>query len=285
MAMPKLSRRRGSRSATTLFFGTVLLLVLIAFVGISPALLAYDAETMSIDAILSPPSASHWAGTDHLGRDLLARVLLGGRSTLGLALVGAILGVGAGAVLGMIAGYKGGKIDLFLMRLCDALMALPSIILAMLVLIAVGNGPIAILLAIIAIFVPRSARIIRSATLNVVPREFVAAASIIGETQISILFREILPNIWPNILVEGCLRFSYAILIISSLGYLGIGIQPPTPDWGVMIADGTTYITVAPWMILGPSVGIVISVISVNLLGDLLQDVIGNRQKRMASHV
>ncbi|MEQ8931905.1 MAG: ABC transporter permease [Nitratireductor sp.] len=261
------------------------MLLLMVVVGVSPLLLPYDAETMSGDAILAPPSASHWAGTDHLGRDLLARALLGGRTTLGLALLGTVLGVGAGAVVGMVAGYKGGRLDLFLMRLCDAFMALPSIILAMLVLIAVGNGPVAILLAIIGIFVPRSARIVRSATLNVVPREFVAAASVIGETQISILFREILPNIWPNILVEACLRFSYSILIISALGYLGIGIQPPTPDWGVMIADGTTYITIAPWMILAPAAGIVVSVISINLLGDLLQDVIGDRQKRTASHV
>lgn len=278
-------RPTGHNSLRALVFGTALVLLLVVIVGVCPFFLPYDAETMSADAILAAPSMDHWAGTDHLGRDLLARALLGGRTTLGLAMVGTILGAGIGALVGMVAGYKGGRLDLFLMRLCDGFMALPSIILAMLVLIAVGNGPIAILLAIVGIFVPRSARIIRSATLNVVPREFVVAASVIGETQMSILFREILPNILPNILVEACLRFSYSILIISSLGYLGIGIQPPTPDWGVMIADGTTYITIAPWMILAPAVGIIVSVISINLLGDLLQDVLGDRQKRSASHV
>lgn len=271
------------RVGTLAVIGAVVIAVLA--VGFAPFLLPFDAQTMSIDAILVPPDAVHWAGTDQLGRDLFARTLLGARATLSLALAGTFLGVGSGAVIGMIAGYGGGTVDAVLMRLCDALMALPSIILAMLVLVAVGNGPTAILLAIIGIFAPRSARIIRSAVLNVVTRDFVAAASVVGESSASVLLREILPNIWPNILVEACLRFSYAILIISALGYLGIGVQPPTPDWGLMIAEGTAYLMVAPWMIMTPAVGIVVSVMTVNLLGDWLQDVIGDRQRRAVSHV
>lgn len=278
--LPKTSVRSPALAA-----GTAALVAVAIFVAFGPLFFPYDVETMSMHAILAPPDAAHWAGTDQLGRDIIVRTLLGGRSTLGLALAGTILGVGAGALVGMVAGYKGGQVDNILMRLCDALMALPSIILAMLVMVAVGSGPVAILLAIVGIFMPRSARIVRSATLNVVTREFVSAASVVGESQVSIIFREILPNILPNILVEACLRFSYAILIISALGYLGIGVQPPTPDWGLMIADGSAYITIAPWMILAPAAGIVISVVSVNLLGDLLQDVIGDRQHRMASHV
>lgn len=275
----------GSPNAPALIAGCAVLLLVAVFIALGPLMLPYDAQSMSIDAILVPPDAAHWAGTDQLGRDIFVRTLLGGRSTLGLALAGTVLGVGAGALVGMVAGYKGGRLDNILMRLCDALMALPSIILAMLVMVAVGSGPVAILLAIIGIFTPRSARIVRSATLNIVTREFVAAASVVGESQTSIIFREILPNILPNILVEACLRFSYAILIISALGYLGIGVQPPTPDWGLMIAEGSAYITIAPWMILAPAAGIVISVISINLLGDQLQDVIGDRQHRMTSHV
>lgn len=264
---------------------TLTLFAIAVFIAFGPLFFIYDAETMLMDAILTPPDTTHWAGTDQLGRDIFVRTLLGGRSTLGLALAGTILGVGVGALVGMVAGYKGGQLDNILMRLCDVLMALPSIILAMLVMVAVGSGPVAILLAIVGIFMPRSARIVRSATLNVATREFVSAASVVGESQASIIFREILPNILPSILVEACLRFSYAILIISALGYLGIGVQPPTPDWGLMIADGSAYITIAPWMILAPAAGIVISVISVNLLGDLLQDVIGDRQHRMTSYV
>jgi peptide/nickel transport system permease protein len=171
------------------------------------------------------------------------------------------------------------------MRLGDAVMALPSLILAMLVLVAIGSGPLAILIAIVLIFAPRSARIVRSAALNVSSLDFVAAASVIGESQASVILREILPNIWPNVLVEGCLRFSYAILLISALGYLGIGMQPPTPDWGLMISEAAAYVTVAPWMMIGPAIGIVLAVIGVNLVGDGLQDMLGSRLRRVGPRV
>ena len=265
--------------------GAVLLVLLAALILVGPTLLPFDAQTMSADAILAAPSSAHWAGTDQLGRDVFARTLLGARSTLALAAVATLLGVGFGALVGMVAGYDRGLLDSVLMRLGDAVMALPSLILAMLVLIAVGNGPGAILLAITIIFVPRSARITRSVVLNVVNLEFIAAASIVGESRASILFREVLPNVWPNILVEGCLRFSYAILLISALGYLGIGVQPPAPDWGLMIAEGSGYITIAPWMILAPAIGIVLSVVSVNLIGDGLQEIVAGRMRRGASHI
>lgn len=251
----------------------------------APLLLNIDGEAMDVEAILAAPSLAHPAGTDHLGRDVLSRTLLGGRSTLSLAAAATILGVSLGALIGMVAGYKRGLIDEVLMRLGDAVMALPSLILAMLVLVAVGSGPPAILVAIILIFAPRAARITRSVVLNVAAQDFVAAASVVGESQVSVLLREILPNIWPNILVEACLRFSYAILIISALGYLGIGVQPPTPDWGLMISESAPYLTIAPWMTLAPALGIVASVTSVNLVGDGLQEVIGRRMRRMESHV
>ena len=268
------------------------LLVGLALVGllivsiIAPALLVgLDGEAMSFDGIQAPPSALHPFGTDNLGRDILARTLLGGQSTLALAAVATIVGVGLGAIIGMIAGYKGGLIDDALMRTGDAIMALPSLILSMLVLVALGSGPLAIILAIVIIFAPRAARITRSAALNVVSLDFVAAASVVGESEVNVIFREILPNIWPTILVEACLRFSYAILLISALGYLGIGVQPPTPDWGLMIAEGAAFISVAPWMVLFPAIGIVVAVISVNLIGDGLQDLIGSQQRRGVSHV
>lgn len=274
-----------NHNASAIIMGSLALIIFLGIIILGPMVFPNNAETMSIDAILAPPSITHWAGTDQLGRDIFIRTLVGARSTLGIALFGTILGVGSGALIGMTAGYKRGQIDNILMRLCDALMALPSIILAMLVVIVIGSGSFAILLAIIGIFTPRSARIIRSATLNVATQEFVSAASVVGERQYSIIFREIMPNILPNILVEACLRFSYAILVISALGYLGIGVQPPVPDWGLMIADGGNYISIAPWMIFTPAAGIVISVIIVNLLGDILQDSIGDRQNRMAEYV
>lgn len=268
-----------------LLIGGSLIAILGAVVFLAPTVLGIDGEAMAIDAILSPPTAEHWLGTDQLGRDILARTLIGGRSTLSLAAAATVLGVGLGALTGMVAGYKGGLLDELLMRLGDAVMALPSLILAMLVMVAVGSGPAAILMAIILIFAPRAARITRSVVLNVVNLEFVSAASVIGESQVSVIFREILPNIWPNLLVEACLRFSYAILIISALGYLGIGLQPPTPDWGLMISEAASYVTAAPWMLFGPAGAIVLSVVSVNLVGDFLQEWIGLRMRRAVSHV
>jgi peptide/nickel transport system permease protein len=268
-----------------ILLGGFVLLLIVALIGIAPLALPFDGETMSVDAIMTAPSWAHPAGTDHLGRDVLARTLLGGQSTLLLAVLSTVTGVAIGALVGMVAGYKRGVIDDLLMRAGDAVMALPSLVLAMLVLIAVGSGPAAVLLAITIIFAPRAARITRSVVLSVASQDFVAAAAVVGESQAVILFREILPNIWPNILVEGCLRFSYAILLISSLGYLGIGVQPPTPDWGLMISEASAYITTAPWMMMAPAIGIVLSVVCVNLLGDGLQDLMSRSQRRGASHV
>jgi peptide/nickel transport system permease protein len=276
---------QGGKADLGLRLGAIGLGVVLALVFAAPLLLPFDAETMSADAILAAPDATHWLGTDHLGRDVFARTVLGGRSTLALAVAATALGVGIGATIGMVAGYRAGLMDDLLMRTSDAVMALPSLILAMLVMVAVGSGPAAILLAIVLIFAPRAARITRSVVLNVARLDFVAAASVIGESQTSVLVREILPNVWPNILVEACLRFSYSILLISALGYLGIGIQPPTPDWGLMISEGAAYITAAPWMIFGPALGIVLAVISVNIVGDGLQERIGARLRRTISHV
>ena len=259
--------------------------LLMTIVLLAPPFLGIDGEAMAVDAILSPPDGSHWLGTDQLGRDVLGRTLLGGRSTISLAMLATILGVGLGSLIGLVAGYLRGTVDEALMRLGDAIMALPSLILAMLVMVAVGSGSVAILAAIVLIFAPRSARIVRSVVLNVVNSEFVAAAGVVGESRLSVMLREILPNIWPNILVEASLRFSYSILIISALGYLGIGLQPPTPDWGLMISDAAAYVTIAPWMLLGPAFGILLSVIVVNMLGDTLQDYIGLRARRSTSHV
>jgi peptide/nickel transport system permease protein len=256
-----------------------------AFILLAPLVLPLDPEAMSPEFILAPPSLEHWGGTDNLGRDILTRTLMGARSTLTLALAATLLGVGLGALIGMVAGYRGGFMDKLSMRLADAVMALPSLVLAMLSLVVFGNGPGAVLGAIAIVFLPRAARIMRSVVLDLATRDFVVAASVIGESQASILLREILPNMWPNLLVEACLRFSYAILLISSLGYLGIGVQPPTPDWGLMIADSSAYITTAPWMVVWPAAGIVVSVVTVNLLGDRLQERFAAWRRGRMSHV
>jgi peptide/nickel transport system permease protein len=278
---PPLPRKSGWGLTVAL----IALALAFVFVLVAPAILPLDPEAMSPEFILAPPSVEHWGGTDNLGRDILTRTLLGARSTLTLALAATLLGVGLGALIGMIAGYSRGFLDKLSMRLADAIMALPSLVLAMLALVVFGNGPGAVLGAIAIVFVPRAARIMRSVVLDLATRDFVVAASVIGESRASVLLREILPNMWPNLLVEACLRFSYAILLISSLGYLGIGVQPPTPDWGLMIADSSAYITTAPWMVIWPAAGIVASVVAVNLLGDSLQERFAAWRRGRVSHV
>jgi peptide/nickel transport system permease protein len=275
--------RGGSDRGLTLALIAVTLVFV--FILIAPLVLPLDPEAMSPEFILAPPSVEHWGGTDNLGRDILTRTVMGARSTLTLALAATLLGVGLGALIGMIAGYSHGFMDKLSMRLADAVMALPSLVLAMLALVVFGNGPGAVLGAIAIVFVPRAARIMRSVVLDLATRDFVVAASVIGESRASVLLREILPNMWPNLLVEACLRFSYAILLISSLGYLGIGVQPPTPDWGLMIADSSAYITTAPWMVVWPAAGIVASVVTVNLLGDSLQERFAAWRRGRMSHV
>ena len=265
--------------------GLVALALILAFILAAPLILPLDPEAMSPEFILTPPSLAHWGGTDNLGRDILTRTIMGARSTLSLAVASTVVGVGFGAVIGMVAGYRRGLIDKLSMRLADAVMALPSLVLAMLALVVFGNGPLAVLGAIAIVFVPRAARIMRSVVLDLATRDFVVAASVVGESRSSILLREILPNMWPNLLVEGCLRFSYAILLISSLGYLGIGVQPPTPDWGLMIANSSAYITTAPWMVVWPAAGIVASVLTVNLIGDRLQERFAAWRRGRLSHV
>jgi len=261
------------------------LALILAFIMLAPFLLPLDPEAMAPDAILAPPDLRYLGGTDNLGRDILTRTLMGARSTLALAFASTCLGVGAGTVIGMVAGFWRGFLDKIVMRFVDAVMALPSLVLAMLALVAFGNGPLAVAGAIAIVFAPRAARIMRSVVLDLSTRDFVVAASVVGESRSSILLREILPNMWPNLLVEASLRFSYAILLISSLGYLGIGVQPPTPDWGLMIADSAAYITTAPWMVIWPAIGIVLSVVAANLLCDKLQERFAAFRRGRVSHV
>jgi peptide/nickel transport system permease protein len=262
--------------------GALCLVLLVGFL-LGPGLSPYGSEEMSADAMLLGPSLAHPFGTDNFGRDVLSRVLVGARTTLSLALAASAAGLFAGAVIGLLAGFRGGLIDQILMRTGDVAMAIPSLILAMLVIVAMGSGNVTVIVAIAIVFAPRAARILRSAALNIRELDFIAAARVLGESENSILLRELLPNMWPFILVEACIRLSYAILMISALGYLGVGVQPPTPDWGLMIADAAGFITSAPWMIAGPSAAIVFCVVAVNLLGEEMQLLIQQHARRPVS--
>jgi peptide/nickel transport system permease protein len=217
------------------------------------------------------PSAAHLFGTDHLGRDVFSRVLYGTRSVISLAGFGALLAIAAGLLFGMASGYRGGLFDEVLMRVFDSLLSIPALLLALLLLGTIGPSRDSILIIIPLLYTPIVARVVRSEVLRLRDRGFVAAARLRGESLRFILFREILPSVLPALSVEGALRFSYAIFLVASLGFLGVGVQPPTPDWGLMVKEARSFVRLTPWTMVFPAGAIALLVIGVNLLADGLK--------------
>ncbi len=240
------------------------------------------------------PSWGFWLGTDQFGRDVLSRVMSGATSIIAVSLVGTLLGVAVGTAIGMSSGYKGGKIDDVVMRVMDGLMSFPSLLLALLVLATLGSraAPIEamaslwdetlVIITIAVVHTPRVARIMRSVTLSVKEMEFVQSARLRGETAPYIVFREILPNTLPTLAVEMSVRLSYAVLLVSSLGFLGMGVQPPSPDWGLMIAQNRQFLYAAPWVTLTPVFAVASLVVGVNLLVDGIKQARGLPQQESA---
>jgi peptide/nickel transport system permease protein len=236
-------------------------------------LVPYSPTAFDMQALLKPPSWRHPFGTDGFGRDVFSRVIAGTGTILVLSLGATGLGVGIGSAVGLASGYAGGRRDELVMRLMDVLMALPTLLLALLILTALGPSKLNLVLGIGVVFVPRSARIARSAVLALRHAGYVEAARLRGEHPGRILLAEVLPNVREVIGVEFCLRFAYSLLLISSLGFLGLGVQPPAPDWGQMISEGRNFITLAWWTVLFPAIAIGGLVVAVNLLADgLWQD-------------
>jgi len=220
------------------------------------------------DYILAGPSLQHPFGKDNFGRDVLSRVLYGSQTVLLLAVLSTLASLICGTTVALFAGYYGGIVDEVLMRLADAAMALPAILLALLILAMTGRGNVGIFLSTVIVFTPLVARVVRSAVLPLAGREFIAAAKLRGEKGPSIMLRELAPNLMGVLAVEGAIRVGYAIFLIASLGFLGLGVEPPTPDWGVMVSDGQSYATQAPWMVIFPALAISSLVISINLVSD-----------------
>lgn len=251
--------------------GSVVGLFLVLAV-IGPYITPYPFDEFHFKSRLAPPSAEFWWGTDRYGRDIFSRVIAGARLTVFMAGVGTLVGVLLGILIGLFSGYVGGWVDEILMRLTDIAMSFPGLLLAMLVVAALGANEINAVISISIVFTPKVARVVRSATLGLRHVQFVEAAQVRGESRSFIIFREILPNIWPPIIVETCIRLSYAVLLVVSLSYLGLGAQPPAPDWGLMIAKERAFLVSAPWVVLVPAAAIVALIIAVNLLGDGMRE-------------
>ena len=236
---------------------------------------------------LSGPNWTYLLGTDQFGRDVFSRVLSGAGSLITISLTGALLGIFLGTVIGMTSGYKGGRVDEVVMRVMDGGLAFPGLLLALLVLTTLGarEAPwgwlddnweaLLIVLTVGVVHAPGISRVLRSVTLKVKNQEFVMSARLRGENAPYIIFREILPNAMPVLAVELSVRLSYSILIVSSLGFLGLGVQPPSPDWGLMIGEGRQFIVAAPWMTLAPAGAVATLVVGVNLLTDGIKQASG----------
>ncbi len=246
----------------------------------APLLAPYDPDAVDIMNMLAPPGADHWFGTDQLGRDILSRIIAGSRVTLTIAGSAVILGGIVGVLLGLVAGYFGGWSDRVLMRLVDIQLAFPLMLLALLVVAALGPS-LHNLVAVLALTSwVRYARIIRAQVLSVREREFVQAALAMGAGHGRILLRHILPNVLTPALVVATLELARTIVLEAGLSFLGLGIQPPSPSWGRMLADGRTYIASAWWIITLPGLALMLTVLSVNLLGDWLRDWLDPRAER-----
>ncbi len=236
---------------------------------------------------LAAPNWTYLLGTDQFGRDVFSRVLSGAGSLVGISLAGALLGIFLGTVIGMSSSYRGGRVDEVVMRIMDGALAFPGLLLALLVLTTLGarEAPwewlddnwegLLIILTVGIVHAPSISRVLRSVTLKAKNQEFVMSARLRGESAAYIIFREILPNALPVLAVELSVRLSYSILIVSTLGFLGLGVQPPSPDWGRMIGEGRQYISAAPWMTFAPAGAVATLVVGVNLLTDGIKQASG----------
>jgi peptide/nickel transport system permease protein len=266
------------RPLTLLGVGIVLAVVAVGLAA--PLLAPYDPLALDIANRLQPLSRAHPLGTDHLGRDLLSRIIYGARISLGVGVTIAVMGALVGTVLGLLAGYLGGKVDETIMRICDMFLAFPALILAMALAASLGPSLRNTMLALVVIWWPWYTRIMRGQVLALREAEYVMAARSLGASTRRLMFLHLLPNAIPPIIVQATLDIGNAILIASSLSFLGFGAQPPAPEWGAMTSDGRTFLRDFWWYPTFPGLAIMGTVIGFNLMGDGLRDLLDPRLRR-----
>ena len=260
--------------------GLVLLTVIVLAGLLAPILTPYAPDVIDIRNQLDPPSFNHLLGTDFFGRDVLSRILFGGRNTLSIGFLVIALAFVLGVPLGMISGFSGGRVDAVLMRVVDALLAFPALVLAISLAAALGPGLRNAMLAIAITFTPQFARVARGQALNVRSMPYVEAARAVGVPDRRLIWRYLLPNSIGPLLVLGSLSLGSAVLQTASLGFLGLGAQPPTAEWGADIAANTQYLRESPWVAMAPGLAILLTVLAINLLGDALVDWLNPRTRR-----
>ncbi|GES51353.1 peptide/nickel transport system permease protein [Rhizobium sp. ERR 922] len=257
--------------------GLVLVVLVFIVVVFGPWLAPRDPEAMSILARYKGPSANFLLGTDQYGRDILSRLLIGARSTVTMAVFATLAGTLAGALIGTVSAFLGGRADEFIMRTIDAIMAIPNLLFALLIVNLLGSSSINALVAVAVAFAPGMARITRSVALAVRKQDYVSAAIARGESSRYIILREMLPNVVAPIVVETTIRVSFAVMLFATLSFLGLGAQPPATEWGLMVSEARQYMHLSAGILIWPSLAIAIVAIGFNLLGDGLRDALNPR--------
>ena len=255
-------------SSRVAIVGFCIVLLWISIAVLAPLVTRYDPLAQDYKNLDKPPSAEHMLGTDHLGRDVWARVAFGARTILTLGPLSVLAAFVLGIALGLTAGYYGGWLDEMVMRILDALMAFPTLLLYMIIISAVGASALNVVIAMAVGGAPGIARLVRALTMDIRTREYVAAAKLRGDTDLQIMLREILPNCRGPLIVDFLLRMGYAAFYIGTLGFLGLGLPHPTPDWGSMVQEGHARMTINIWPVLSATVAIVTLVIGLNLFAD-----------------
>lgn len=270
---------RGFRRDVRWWSGVVLLLFTLAAI-FAPQVSPYNPLTYHPSIVEQPPSWAHLLGTDSLGRDQLSRVIYGTRISLSIGVISILMGGLGGVLLGMLAAYFKGWLDQLVTFVVDALLAFPSLILALALVAALGPSLINVAIALAIVRIPIYARLARGQTLQVAAQDYVAAARCTGTRTMRILMRHVLPNIFSPLLVQATISISFAILDESVLSFLGLGASPPTPEWGSMITEARSFIFSDPWMMVGPALAIVLVLLSLNIFGDALRDRLDPRDAR-----
>ncbi|GBD20524.1 putative D,D-dipeptide transport system permease protein DdpC [bacterium HR28] len=260
--------------------GVVLIAVFLFLVAFGSLLAPHDPVQPNVAVKLQPPSSTYWFGTDELGRDILSRVMSGAKYSLGVAFIILSIAVLVGTIVGLIAGYAGGIVDELLMRVTDLFLAFPALVLAMAIAATLGRTLENTVIALTVVYWPWYARLVRGQVLWLKEREFVEAARAIGASPLRILGRHILPNTLAVVIVQLTLDVGYAVLATSGLSFIGLGAQPPTPEWGTMIAGARTFFREAWWYITFPGLALTLTVLGFNLLGDGLRDFLDPRTRR-----
>jgi peptide/nickel transport system permease protein len=276
VAVPELELRRPPSALRALAsswegrVGVALGIVMLAIIFLGPLVAPYDPTQIGTGKPLLGPSSEHLLGTDNLGRDVFSRFLYGGRTVLLVPLAAVLLTVLVGALPGMLAAYRGGSIDMLVTRVFDLLLTLPPLLVVLVIVSGAGTSSLVLIVSVGLIYAPRVGRIARGATQAVITTEYVQAAEARGERTLSILVREIAPNISGPLIADLALRLTYAVIFVATLNFLGLGAQPPSSDWGLSVATARTFISVQPWATLAPAIGIAALSVSFNLVADTL---------------